>query len=134
MDISWWLICPMVTLERTFWRFRKKLLGKTHEIGTRKRHATTGMLNVDQHAEGTLQESVLVRHRDRASIVMTLSEKIQALFEQFRLPVFFFLLRKTRDSGRAEDIVQETFLRLFRHLTDERPDGQPQSVVVHGCE
>jgi len=41
--------------------------------------------------------------------------------------VFRYLLRKTRDSGRAEDIVQETFLRLFRHLSEERPMDNPRA-------
>ena len=51
----------------------------------------------------------------------TLSERVQALFQQLQLPVFRYLLRKTRNSGRAEDLTQETFLRLCRHLRDQRP-------------
>jgi DNA-directed RNA polymerase specialized sigma24 family protein len=51
----------------------------------------------------------------------TLSERVQALFQQFRVPVFRYLLRKTRNPGTAEDLTQETFLRLCRHLRDERP-------------
>jgi DNA-directed RNA polymerase specialized sigma24 family protein len=49
----------------------------------------------------------------------TLSERVQALFQQFRVPVFRYLLRKTRNPGTAEDLTQETFLRLCRHLRDE---------------
>jgi len=85
------------------------------------------MLNLDQHADGILRESVLSLHEYRAPSAMTFSDKVQALFEQFRLPVFRYLLRKTRDSSRAEDIVQETFLRLFRHLSDERPMDNPKA-------
>jgi len=85
------------------------------------------MLNLHQQADGTFPESILLLHKDRARTAMTFSEKVQALFEQFRLPVFRYLLRKTRDSGRAEDIVQETFLRLFRHLSDERPMDNPKA-------
>jgi RNA polymerase sigma-70 factor (ECF subfamily) len=55
---------------------------------------------------------------------MTLSE---GLFEQLRLPVFRYLLRKTRDSGQAEDITQETFLRLFRHLREDRLLDNPKA-------
>jgi RNA polymerase sigma-70 factor (ECF subfamily) len=51
----------------------------------------------------------------------TLSERVQALFKQLRVPVFRYLLRKTRNPGTAEDLTQETFLRLCRHLRDERP-------------
>jgi len=85
------------------------------------------MLNLDQRADWTLRGTMLELHKDRARTTMTFSERVQALFEQFRLPMFRFLLRKTRDSGRAEDIVQETFLRLFRHLSDERPMDNPKA-------
>jgi RNA polymerase sigma-70 factor (ECF subfamily) len=52
---------------------------------------------------------------------LTLSERVQALFQQLHLPVFRYLLRKTRNAGTAEDLTQETFLRLCRHLRDQRP-------------
>src|ERR1700681_4488885 len=40
---------------------------------------------------------------------------------------FDYLLRKTRDSGQAEDITQETFLRLFRHLREDRTLDNPKA-------
>lgn len=55
------------------------------------------------------------------------SEKVLALFERLRSPVFRFLLRKTQDAARAEDLTQETFLRLFRHLQEERSLDNPQA-------
>lgn len=51
----------------------------------------------------------------------TLGERVQTLFQQMRVPVFRYLLRKTRNPGTAEDLTQETFLRLCRHLRDDRP-------------
>lgn len=51
----------------------------------------------------------------------TLGERVQTLFQQLRVPVFRYLLRKTRNPGTAEDLTQETFLRLCRHLRDDRP-------------
>ena len=60
----------------------------------------------------------------------TLSERVQTLFEQLRLPVFRFLLRKTRNRGRAEDLTQETFLRLCRYLRDERPLDNPKAWLL----
>ena len=51
----------------------------------------------------------------------TLTERVQTLFKPLRVPVFRYLLRKTRNSGTAEDLTQETFLRLCRHLRDDRP-------------
>ena len=58
---------------------------------------------------------------------MTLSEKVLALFEQLRTPVFRYLLRKTRDPRAAEDLTQETFLRLCRHLQEEHPLDNPKA-------
>jgi RNA polymerase sigma-70 factor (ECF subfamily) len=58
---------------------------------------------------------------------MTLSEKAHSLFEQLRVPVFRYLLRKTRNPGQAEDITQETFLRLFRHLREDRLLDNPKA-------
>src|SRR5262249_2879368 len=60
----------------------------------------------------------------------TLSEKVHALFRQLQTPVFRYLLRKTRNSGRAEDLTQETFLRLCRHLSDERPLDNPKAWLL----
>lgn len=60
---------------------------------------------------------------------MTLGERVHGLFEQLHVPVFRYLLRKTRDSGRAEDITQETFLRLFRHLGEDRLLDNPKAWI-----
>src|ERR1700734_1815901 len=58
---------------------------------------------------------------------MTVDEKVLVYFEQLRLPVFRFLLRKTHNAGRAEDLTQETFLRLCRHLLDNKPLENPKA-------
>jgi RNA polymerase sigma-70 factor (ECF subfamily) len=62
-----------------------------------------------------------------ASAPMTLSDRVHSLFEQLRVPVFRYVMRKTRDSGRAEEITQETFLRLFRHLKEDRAVDNPKA-------
>jgi RNA polymerase sigma-70 factor (ECF subfamily) len=64
---------------------------------------------------------------EAASAPMTLTERVHSLFEQLRIPVFRYVMRKTRDSGRAEEITQETFLRLFRHLKEERSVDNPKA-------
>jgi RNA polymerase sigma-70 factor (ECF subfamily) len=65
---------------------------------------------------------------DRVSAVpMTLNEKAIGYFEQLRIPVFRYLLRRTQDAGKAEDLTQETFLRLCRHLREERPLDNPKA-------
>jgi RNA polymerase sigma-70 factor (ECF subfamily) len=87
------------------------------------------MLNLGESADRALPERALALAADRTSGSMTLSERVQSLFEQLRVPVFRYLLRKTRDSGRAEDITQETFLRLFRHLREDRLLDNPKAWI-----
>ena len=82
------------------------------------------MLNLGESADRALAKGALALAADGTSGSMTLSE---GLFEQLRLPVFRYLLRKTRDSGQAEDITQETFLRLFRHLREDRLLDNPKA-------
>jgi RNA polymerase sigma-70 factor (ECF subfamily) len=85
------------------------------------------MLNLGESADHALPERVLALAADGTSGSMTLSDRVLALFEQLHLPVFRYLLRKTRDSGLAEDITQETFLRLFRHLRKDRLLENPKA-------
>ena len=60
----------------------------------------------------------------------TLSERVLALFQRLQQPVFRYLLRKTRNAGTAEDLTQETFLRLCRHLRAERPLDNPKAWLL----
>jgi RNA polymerase sigma-70 factor (ECF subfamily) len=85
------------------------------------------MLNLGEPADRALPERALALATDRTSGSMTLSERVLALFEQLHVPVFRYLLRKTRDSGQAEDITQETFLRLFRRLREDRRLDNPKA-------
>lgn len=45
----------------------------------------------------------------------------QALYDRHSRAVFNFLLRLTGDRQIAEDLLQETFLRVFSHREDYRP-------------
>lgn len=85
------------------------------------------MLNVGTAANPILGDEALTLSVNLASASSTLSERVQALFEQLHLPVFRYVMRRTKDSGRAEDITQESFLRLFRHLKEERPVDNPKA-------
>jgi len=87
------------------------------------------MFNFGESADGALPERALALAAHRTSGSMTLGERVHDLFEQLHVPVFRYLLRKTRDSGRAEDITQETFLRLFRHLRDDRQLDNPKAWI-----
>ena len=87
------------------------------------------MFNFGESADGALPERALALAAHRTSGSMTLRERVHDLFEQLHVPVFRYLLRKTRDSGRAEDITQETFLRLFRHLREDRQLDNPKAWI-----
>jgi RNA polymerase sigma-70 factor (ECF subfamily) len=82
------------------------------------------MFNFGNTASGNLADEAIAL---AASPSMTLSDRVHSLFEQLRLPVFRYVMRKTRDSGRAEEITQETFLRLFRYLKEERAVDNPKA-------
>jgi len=99
----------------------------THENDPSKRYEVAVMLNLGETTARSLPERALALAADRTSSSMTLSEKVHALFELLHVPVFRYLLRKTRDSGQAEDITQETFLRLFRHLREDRMLDNPKA-------
>ena len=48
---------------------------------------------------------------------------ITALYGRYRVRVLNYLYRFTGDRMAAEDLVQETFLRVVRHLPSYRPTG-----------
>jgi RNA polymerase sigma-70 factor (ECF subfamily) len=47
--------------------------------------------------------------------------EVAALFEQHRAPVFRYLLSIGMRRADCDEIVQETFLALFQHLSREKP-------------
>src|SRR5580704_6380901 len=85
------------------------------------------MFNFGNAANQNLADEGLLLTADTAAAPMTLCERVHSLFEQLRVPVFRYAMRKMKDSGRAEEITQETFLRLFRHLKEERPVDNPRA-------
>jgi RNA polymerase sigma-70 factor, ECF subfamily len=70
------------------------------EIGS----GSKGEACVDSTVLGLMQRTV------------TLEEKVGQLFELLRDPVFFYLMAVLGNAAEAEDITQETFLRLYRAL------------------
>ncbi len=70
------------------------------EIGT----GPKGDLCVDTTVLGLMQRTV------------TLEEKVSQLFELLRDPVYLYLVAVLGNSSEAEDVTQETFLRLYRAL------------------
>ncbi len=48
---------------------------------------------------------------------------LAALYEKYRRPILNYLYRFTGNQAAAEDLAQETFLRVVRHLGSYRPTG-----------
>jgi RNA polymerase sigma-70 factor (ECF subfamily) len=87
----------------------------------------TGMFSFGDTATQTVGDGAFTLSANMTAAPMTLSERVHALFDQLHIPVFRYVMRKTRDAARAEDITQETFLRLFRHLKEERSLDNPKA-------
>ena len=70
-----------------------------------------------------LDEALLRRVRDREPAAMS------RFFEHFHDRVYGYLASLLRDSGRAEDLAQETFLRLHESLDRLDPKRDPAPWV-----
>jgi RNA polymerase sigma-70 factor, ECF subfamily len=88
------------------------------------------MLNLGRPASLAFAESILDSATNETNAPMTPGERVNALFQQLHAPVFRFLLRKTHNAGYAEDLTQETFLRLCRHLQQDRPLDNPKAWLL----
>lgn len=64
-------------------------------------------LSVSARYGNLTDEELMTRCRDGES------QALEVLFRRFKHPIYNFCLRFLRDPGRAEDVLQETFLRLF---------------------
>ena len=51
------------------------------------------------------------------------AEAVSALYTRYRRKLLNYLYRLTGDRATAEDLTQETFLRVVRHLPSYRPTG-----------
>jgi RNA polymerase sigma-70 factor (ECF subfamily) len=58
-----------------------------------------------------------------------LEDEVVALFEQLRAPVFRYLLSLRIAIPDAEEIIQEVFLSLFRHLRHDKSRANLQAWV-----
>jgi len=59
----------------------------------------------------------LERAKDAAS---PLTIEVTGLFEQFRIPLFRYLLSLGLQAHDAEEVIQEVFLALFQHLKSDK--------------
>ena len=53
------------------------------------------------------------------------TDAFDELYAAYRPKVFAFLLRMSRSRAVAEDLLDETWLRLVKHARDLRPDLRP---------
>jgi RNA polymerase sigma-70 factor (ECF subfamily) len=64
---------------------------------------------------------------EEASTSMNLGQRITAIFEKFRRPVFRYLLSLSAEPHQAEEITQEVFLRLYLHLYEGNTLDNPMA-------
>ena len=59
----------------------------------------------------------------------------RSLYERFREPIYLLAYRYTRNREEAEDILQETFIKAFRHIDTFRNerDGRFQAWLQRIC-
>src|SRR5713101_2662733 len=58
-----------------------------------------------------------------------LEERILELFDTLRVPIYRYLLCLNVCPQEAEEIIQETFLRLFKHLHSGGGDNNLQAWI-----
>ena len=51
----------------------------------------------------------------------TLEQRVTRIFQVLRLPVYYYLMAFLGDAATADDLTQEVFLRLYKHLHQGRP-------------
>lgn len=79
-----------------------------------------------RHAERALPESL----RDMSDEDLMLlcqsgsNEALEELFKRYSRPLYQFIYRHLPNEETASDLVQETFLRIFRHRKDYRPTSR----------
>ena len=54
---------------------------------------------------------------------------LAALYEGFRMPVYYYALRLTGNPQKAEDVMQETFLAILRNGRNYRSDGKAAAWI-----
>ena len=54
---------------------------------------------------------------------------LAALYEGFRMPVYYYALRLTGNPQKAEDVMQETFLAILQNGRNYRSDGKATAWI-----
>lgn len=61
--------------------------------------------------------------------ILKLEERVTQIFDELREPVYRYLLCRSATPAEADDIIQETFLRLYRHLNAGGNEGNLRGWV-----
>jgi RNA polymerase sigma-70 factor (ECF subfamily) len=67
--------------------------------------------------------------RPHSGALETLELQVVELYDTVRLPVFRYLVCMGLTAGEADDIVQETFLRVYQHVLKCREDSNLRAWV-----
>jgi RNA polymerase sigma-70 factor (ECF subfamily) len=77
------------------------------------------MIEIDTQLDATLSERPLDALSDEELVTAHLEGRpgaFQRLYNRYRDRLVHFITRKTGDADRAQDLVQEAFIRVTRHL------------------
>lgn len=64
---------------------------------------------------------MLIQPADAGAPTVTVEEEVTDLFEQLRDPLLRYLLSAGLSAADGEEVTQEVFLALFRHLKEGKP-------------
>jgi RNA polymerase sigma-70 factor (ECF subfamily) len=54
---------------------------------------------------------------------------LSELFKRYKSPLYYFIYRMLRQSDKAEDVLQETFFRVFRYRKEYKPTSKFSSWI-----
>jgi len=86
--------------------------------GAKRRRRDPAPYGVDADHVGLRYLCVCHQPRPRRPTHLKVEERITRIYDELHWPVYRYLLCRSANPVDADDIIQETFLRLFRHLND----------------
>jgi len=81
----------------------------------------------------TITDIVLSEAPRRVADGSVLVDAVSGAYDAHERELYAFALRATRDGAAAEDLVQETFLRLVREVRDGRPPANVRAWLYRVC-
>jgi len=93
----------------------------------------------DAERPGPVSESaavadiVLLEAPQRLGVGAAIVDAVSAAYDAHERELYAFALRATREGAAAEDLVQESFLRLVREVRDGRPPENVRAWLFRVC-